>query len=238
MHATERERPAQPVAGDGDEPRRWLHDRALRSSIRLADLWRGCLGPAALFADVGAGECHGGDKVLYANEPITWLCLRDVPPGHFPGTRLTSRREVRCVTPAVATLRHNMPRLDFASGARQAWDFRFPPGRSTRARRPGGGILDGGRHPREFAVLNRVSGRMTWPRSSAWTEKGARSKTFPAILRKICRSICDAAAAANPAMTRSRRRQPQPAVPLRSVRQHPSRSAHERDLNPPHRPSL
>jgi hypothetical protein len=149
----------------------WRRDRALRQRIPLDESWHGCIGLAALFDDPDDCECCA-DKVLYPNDRVSWLCLRDLPGGHFPGSASMNRREVNYVTRTRAKVRHGMPVLDFADpeAARGAWDFRFDPFPEHRRRvsphrevlvRPVGDILDPVAHRREFRVLNHLSEAMT-----------------------------------------------------------------------------
>jgi hypothetical protein len=152
-----------------DLHRQWKKDRALRQRIPLRETWRGCLGLAALLQDMDDIEFHG-EHALYRNEQVTWICLRDVPVGHFPGSPRMNRREVNYANTAKATLRHGMPTIDFAVPDRRAVDFRFFPHGEFIARRsefrselirPWADVLDSDARSREFGVLNKLSAAMT-----------------------------------------------------------------------------
>src|SRR5690348_15380836 len=106
--------------------RQWKLDRALRMRVPLNESWRGCLGLAALLKNVEDTFYHGG-KCLIDNRNVTWLALRDVPPGHFPGSAPMNARGVNYVNHTVATLRHGMPVIDFTADPRNAIDFKFMP---------------------------------------------------------------------------------------------------------------
>src|SRR5436305_2061141 len=138
----------------------WKRDRALRHRVPLSETWRGCVGLAALLRNV-ENSCNHGDACLHATEDVTWMCLRDVPPGHFPGSPVMNRRDVNYVNLATATLRHGQPVIDFTAAARTAWDFKFCPFDSyTRPVGPGkrglewveacGDVLHSTRYSREF----------------------------------------------------------------------------------------
>lgn len=141
--------------------RRWKKDRALRQRVPLWDAWRGCLGLAALIDDLDDVRWHG-EHALYANDQVKWLCLRDVPPGHFPGTPSMERREVNYANATQAVLRHGMPVLDFSAPDRDAVDFRFFPRPLASADGvPSADVLDAAARPREAAVLMALSEAMT-----------------------------------------------------------------------------
>jgi hypothetical protein len=155
---------------DSDQHRLWKQDRLLRQRVPLRQTWRGCLGLAALFHAVEHTEYPTDAHALVPNRTITWLALRDIPPGHFPSVRAMNRRDVQYVNTATATLRHGMPVIDFTQNVREAWDLRFMPfgtyersvdgyGSETFCGR--GDVLNCDERPREFAVLNRLSAAMT-----------------------------------------------------------------------------
>ena len=148
--------------------RQWKRDRALRQRIPLDECWRGCVGLAALIDDLDDLQWHG-DHALYRNEQVTWLALRDVPPGHFPGCGSMNRREVNYASTTVAKLRHGMPVIDFTLPCGRSVDFRRFPFSSFVKEAGGrkewvhawGDVLDSDARRREFAVLNKLSVQMT-----------------------------------------------------------------------------
>jgi hypothetical protein len=183
---------------NGPLHRQWKYDRAIRQRIPISQSWRGCLGLAMMWRDVDADfECVGND-VFYGNDNLTWLCLRDIPPGHFPGNPLMDRRDVNPAGTATATLVHGKPRLDFSASA-QTWDFRRMPynvvnvgrnGRRIETRVACADTLNTDERPREFAIFNRLSAAMTeqafcgcnhygrWKRP-AWATTRRTSKPVP-----------------------------------------------------------
>ncbi|HYE19754.1 MAG TPA: hypothetical protein VEA69_14990 [Tepidisphaeraceae bacterium] len=151
----------------------WRADRALRERLPLNEAWRGCLGLAVLLDQVEATVAHG-DLALLPTANVTWLALRDVPVGRFPGSPAMNRRDVNYASTTVAGLRYSMPVIDFTrgGGVRAAVDFRFCPA-APHDRQfgpdawdverviPGADTLDAAARAREFVVLNRVSAAMT-----------------------------------------------------------------------------
>lgn len=148
--------------------RRWLNDRAVRERVSLQESWRGCLGLAMLLDRPDDTEYHAG-RALLRNDHLTWIALRDVPPGHFPGSGPMHRRGVSYANAAKATLRYGMPCIDLSRADRDAIDFRFFPGArcGDGARQyPAfqgafGDVLDAEMRTRELEVLVRLSETMT-----------------------------------------------------------------------------
>ncbi len=107
----------------------WKADRTLRRLVnpRLSEAWRGCVGLAALLTDgyTSAGFHHGENYMVPADK-LKWVCVRDVPVGHFPHSRIMGSRDVNYVTSATGACRHGMPVLDFREPS-GAIDFRFIP---------------------------------------------------------------------------------------------------------------
>ena len=160
-----------PESIDTELHREWERERTLRHRVRLDETWRGCIGLALLLARPDDTEYHGS-LALVRNEQLTWVALRDVPVGHFPGSPAMDRRDVHYANTAVAELRHGMPVLDFRRNVRDAVDFRFMPFAPHLRKfgagpwdvelvRPGSDTLDSAAQPREFAVLNALSAKMT-----------------------------------------------------------------------------
>ena len=89
---------------DSDLQRQCKRDRALRQRVPLREAWRGSLGLAALLDGIDDIEFHGA-HALYRNDQVSWLCLRDVPVGHFPGSRSMNGREVNYANTVRASLR-------------------------------------------------------------------------------------------------------------------------------------
>src|SRR5712691_4462215 len=88
--------------------RQWRHDRLLRQRVPLYEAWRGCLGLAMLLERPDDTHAYG-KLALVPNQQLTWLALRDVPVGHFPGSSLLNRRDVNYVNAAQARLRYGVP---------------------------------------------------------------------------------------------------------------------------------
>lgn len=109
----------------------WQRDRQVRQTVPLTEAWRGCVGLAALFRNAEHAVNHG-PLMLMPNDHMTWLVLRDVPIGHFPGSESMNRRDVNFATATQAVLRHGMPAIDFtvtnyAEAPHDSWDFKFRP---------------------------------------------------------------------------------------------------------------
>jgi len=110
-----------------------------------------------------------GNHTFIHNNNLRWLCMRDIPPGHFPGCPPMHRREVNYVTSTHATLRNGTPMLHFQTPSRDCWDFRFMPfGKKAvpclhglRRITARGDILNADQYPREFQTLNQLSQAMT-----------------------------------------------------------------------------
>jgi len=172
--------------------REWKHDRAIRQRAPRNNTGRGCVGLALMWRNVDADfECQG-DRIYYANDNLAWLCLRDIPAGHFPGYPARNRREVSLAGTAVASLHHGMPKLEFATPAGEIWDFAKMPYATAEVRRSThlvkrwkacGDTLNSDEYPREFAVLNRLSAAMT--RQAYYGDNvPRRGRTGRAILRR------------------------------------------------------
>jgi hypothetical protein len=157
---------------DSDLHAQWKRDRALRHRVPLGEAWRGCLGLAVLLDRPDDTVAHG-DLALARNGDVTWLALRDVPVGRCPGSPVLNRRDVNYANATRAELRYGLPVIDFARGdLRGAVDFKFIPSAphvrrlgpapwDTQQFDPRPDALDAGRRRREFAILNRMSARMT-----------------------------------------------------------------------------
>lgn len=162
---------------------RWLADRERRRRRPPERSWRGCLGLAMLLERPDNTE-YCGERALIPNDHVTWLAMRDVPPGHFPGRGPMHRRGVSYVNTAKATLRFGLPSIDLSHPDPHAVDFRFFPGaRRREVQRPElrrshavGDVLDAEKRTGELAALVQLSEAMT---QTAFAGRRARRGSSP-----------------------------------------------------------
>ena len=110
----------------------WRQDRALRQRIPLNESWRGCLGIAAMLQNVRDTLSYG-DRSLIENDNVRWLCLRDIPLGHWRFAN-GGEREAAVANPRERDVRSREHRPDEIDPRRTAAPWRN--GGSDRARVP------------------------------------------------------------------------------------------------------
>jgi hypothetical protein len=122
---------------------------------------RGCLGIAALVDRFDHHALAVGDRTFLPNHAITWMSVRDLPPGLSPLSFSIHRRGATFVSTAKAVLRYNMPVIDFTTDSRCVKDLKRQPVPSHKAgvARPDMFVLPEDLHAFDIAVA--VSEGMT-----------------------------------------------------------------------------
>lgn len=157
---------------------RWSRDRRCLG----LGLMLGIAGVEALAAAAQSLEEHGHvgtGRVIFHNDEIEWLAIRDVPWKRFPKhpDQRFNTAEVNYASTARGHLVHGMPWLQFDSATindkgagHLRWNHRILPFRQHRKQigdglyetvKPNGGTLDAKKYPAEFALANAVSAKMT-----------------------------------------------------------------------------
>jgi hypothetical protein len=135
---------------------------------------RGCLGIAALVDHFDRYALAIGDRTFLANHAVTWMSVRDLPPGLSPSSPSIHRRGATFVNTAKAVLRYHMPVIDFTTDGRSIKDLKRQPVPSCKpgVARPDMFVLPN--DLRHFDIDVSVSERMT---RSAATQ---RKRVYPA----------------------------------------------------------
>jgi hypothetical protein len=135
---------------------------------------RGCLGIAALVHRFDHNALALGDRTFLPNHAITWMSVRDIPPGLAHQPLSIHRRGATFVSTTMAVLRYNMPVIDFTANGRDTRDLKRQPVPSHKAgvARPDMFVLP--QDLRLFDVAVAVSEDMT--RAAA----GTRKRVYPA----------------------------------------------------------
>lgn len=106
---------------------RWHACHARRQELAAGRTFRPCLGIAALVQDFDRFALAVGERTFLPNRAITWMGLRDLPPGLAPLSPAIHRRGATFVHTAQAVLRYGMPAIDFAACARSTKDLKRQP---------------------------------------------------------------------------------------------------------------
>jgi hypothetical protein len=166
--------------------RDWHQDRWSQHRLPLRQCWRGCLELALIVERFDDCAVAVGAQTFLPNHAVTWLALRDLPPGQCPTDAVRHRRGASLASTTQARLAYGLPVLDFTAQVRDEWDLKYQPIHSLRygiPQRPD--ILDARFHGREWAVINRLSRAMT---DFAFGIRGnrGRSRRWP---WRSCRSV-------------------------------------------------
>jgi hypothetical protein len=122
---------------------------------------RGCLGIAAFVDRLDHNALALGDRTFLPNHAITWMSVRDIPPGLAHQPLSIHRRGATFVSTTRALLHYNMPVIDFTANGRDTRDLkRVPvPSQKSGVARPDMFVLP--EDVRLFDVAVAVSERMT-----------------------------------------------------------------------------
>jgi hypothetical protein len=101
------------------------HDR--RQELLTCRTNRPCLGIAALVQNFDQNAITVGDRTFLPNSAITWMSVRDLPPGLMPLSPAIHRRGATFVHTTEATLRYGMPVVDFTASSRSVKDLKRQP---------------------------------------------------------------------------------------------------------------
>jgi len=141
-------------------------DYLRRKFVPPKDRHRNLLGMAIRFQRLDAGFEHM-DRVVYPNQGLSFVALRDIPVGHFRSGGGNKTRHAIWMTEAAAELRGGLPAIDFYKGGR-SWDLsKMPVGAhdhlETKRRTSDADqdLLDPSADQNLFAIANRVNHQMT-----------------------------------------------------------------------------
>lgn len=157
------------VAVDSPLHRRWRRDRSILEDIPAQHRLRGCVGLAAMVAE-GVELLNIGNMMLLPNQAITWMAMRDLPPGCFPASCTLNGHTVRYVSSTMASLRFGVPTIGLDTPNRDAFDFAIEPYGSmycladdglVEEMPAAGDILNSSRRSREFALGIALTNWMT-----------------------------------------------------------------------------
>ena len=105
----------------------WHEGHARRQELQSFRTHRPCLGIAALVHDFDRHAIALDDRTFLPNRAITWMGVRDLPPGLAPWSPAIHRRGATFVHTATATLRYGMPLIDFTANNREVKDLKRQP---------------------------------------------------------------------------------------------------------------
>jgi hypothetical protein len=94
---------------------------------------RRCLGIAALVDRFDHNALALGDRTFLPNHAITWMSVRDIPPGLAHQPLSIHRRGATFVSTTKAVFRYNMPLIDFTTNGRDTRDLKRQPVPSHKA---------------------------------------------------------------------------------------------------------
>jgi hypothetical protein len=106
---------------------RWHSGHARRQELPTCRTNRPCMGIAALVHDFDQNAIAVGDRTFLPNHALTWMSVRDLPPGLMPLSPAIHRRGATFVHTAQATLRYGMPVIDFTANASGVKDLKRQP---------------------------------------------------------------------------------------------------------------